>query len=308
VSKHLRRAYAALLAFTTAASGVSASASEIRRATVASAALGRDMPFTVYVPDGYETSGQRYPVLYLLHGAGGDENAWVERGDIQTHVDRLIAESAIPPTLVVMPGCRACWWIDGAKDRAEKAFWTELVPAVTERFRTVEARDGMLIAGLSAGGFGTIRFAMKYPDRIAAAAAFSPAIYSVTPPPNSSARTQPPFLGPDGQFNQNTWTTLNYPALIDHYFEQPSRVPFYLVSGDNDRFGIAFETALLFKRLSEKQSEATELRIVDGDHTWVVWASALDGALKYLYRFAARPQPATPSAPDSGDVVADRPR
>lgn len=235
MSKRLRRACVALLAFTIAAWGMPSSASELRRATVASAALGRDMRFIVYIPDGYETGAQRYPVLYLLHGAGGDENAWVERGDIQTHADKLIAEGTIPPTLIVMPGCRACWWIDGGKDRAETAFWSELVPAVAERFRTVEARDGMLVAGLSAGGYGIVRFAMKYPDRIAAAAAFSPAIYSVTPPANSSARSQPPFLGPDGQFNQIAWTTLNYPALIDHYFAQPSRVPFYLVGTSKNR-------------------------------------------------------------------------
>jgi len=136
VSKRLRRACVALLAFTIAAWGMPSSASELRRATVASAALGRDMRFIVYIPDGYETGAQRYPVLYLLHGAGGDENAWVERGDIQTHADKLIAEGTIPPTLIVMPGCRACWWIDGGKDRAETAFWSELVPAVAERFRT----------------------------------------------------------------------------------------------------------------------------------------------------------------------------
>jgi enterochelin esterase-like enzyme len=308
VLKQLRGVCAALLVCALAAWGASSSASEIRRATVPSVALGRDMRFTVYVPDGYETGGQRYPVLYLLHGAGGDENSWIERGSIQAHADRLIGENAIPPSLIVMPGCRACWWIDGAKDKAETAFWSELVPAVTERFRTIETRDGRLVAGLSAGGYGTVRFAMKYPDRIAAVAAFSPAIYAVTPPANSSARTQPPFIGPDGQFNQIAWTALNYPALIDHYFQQPSRVPFYLVSGDNDRFGIAFETALLFKSLFEKQPEAAELRIVDGDHNWAVWANALDGALTYLYRFAARPQPAAPSAPASGDIVSVHPR
>jgi enterochelin esterase-like enzyme len=266
------------------------SASEVHRETLASAALARDMPFNVYIPDGYQSGVERYPVLYLLHGAGGDENAWVERGNIQERADKLIASHAIPPTLIVMPGCRACWWIDGAKDKAETAFWSELVPTVAKRFRTIESRSGMLIAGLSAGGYGAIRFAMKYPDRIAAAAAFSPAVYAVTPPTASSARRQPPFLGADGQFNQAMWNALNYPRLIDAYFGQKFRVPFYLVSADGDRFGIAFETALLFKRLFDNQPDIVELRIVDGDHSWKVWANALDDAMKYLYRSAARPQ------------------
>jgi len=85
----------ALLAFTIAAWGMPSSASELRRATVASAALGRDMRFIVYIPDGYETGAQRYPVLYLLHGAGGDENAWVERGYKPTIL--TISQNSRPP-------------------------------------------------------------------------------------------------------------------------------------------------------------------------------------------------------------------
>lgn len=265
------------------------SAGELQHDKFASAVLARDMPFVAYVPDDYQSGRRHYPVLYLLHGAGGDENAWSERGDIKERVDMLIASGAIPPTLVVMPGCPGCWWVDGAKDKAETAFWSELVPTIAKRYRTIDTRAGRLIAGLSAGGYGAIRFGMKYPDRVAAVAALSPAVYTVTPPTISSARTQAPFLGADGHFRQDLWTKQNYPRLADYYFGQQFRVPFYLVSGDSDRFGIAFETALLFKRIFDKQPDAAELRIVDGDHSWLVWANAIDGALKYLYGFAARP-------------------
>ncbi len=286
----------------------SARAGELRHEALASAALGRDMPVVVYVPDGYQAGKQHYPVLYLLHGAGGDENAWVERGNIQERADQLIASGALPPMLIVMPGCRECWWIDGARDKAETAFWTELVPTIARRYRTIESRGGMLLAGLSAGGYGAVRFALKYPDRIAAVAAFSPAVYSVTPPTASSARTQAPFLRADGQFDQSKWTALNYPNLAERYFAQSFRVPFYLVAGDGDRFGLAFETALLFKRMFERQPDITELRIVDGDHSWAVWANATNDALKYLARFAARPQVASTTTPQSAPVVAARPR
>jgi enterochelin esterase-like enzyme len=299
----------ALIALILAALGgtVTADAGELRHEALASTALGREMHIAVYVPDGYQAGTQDYPVLYLLHGAGGDENAWVERGGIQQRADRLIAGGVVPPMLIVMPRCRECWWVDGAKDKAETAFWTELVPTIAKRYRTIESRGGMLLGGLSAGGYGAVRFAMKYPDRIAAVAAFSPAVYSVTPPTASSARTQPPFLMPDGQFDQGRWAALNYPNMADRYFGQSFRVPFYLVSGDGDRFGIAFETALLFKRLFDRQPDITELRIVDGDHSWAVWANATDDALKYLARFAARPQVARKPIPQSAPVVAARP-
>jgi S-formylglutathione hydrolase FrmB len=267
-------------------------AGELQHKSVASAALKRDMTYTVYVPDGYQSSDLHYPVLYLLHGAGGDENAWVEHAGIRERADRLIASGAIPPTLIVMPGCRSCWWIDGAKDQAETAFWSDLVPSVAAGYRTIETKAGLLVAGLSAGGYGSVRFAMKYPERIAAVAALSPAVYAVTPPVNSSARnkTLSPFLGRDGQFDQASWTAMNYPSLTDRYFGQRARVPFYLMSGDRDGFGIAFETALLFKLLFDKQPELAKLRIIDGDHSWPVWANALDEAMIYIYRHAARPE------------------
>src|SRR5262245_13710322 len=184
-------------------------ASEIRRETVPSRYLGHDLSFLVYVPDGYAEGDQSYPVLYLLHGFGDNEKAWVEKGSIQSKADRLIASGAIPPALIVMPGCSRCWWTDGPREKPETAFWAELGPTVSRLYRTVESGEGRVIAGLSAGGFGTVRFAMKYSDRFAAAAAFSPAIYSETPPAASNARVYSPFVGLDGQFNQAAWNEAN---------------------------------------------------------------------------------------------------
>jgi enterochelin esterase-like enzyme len=259
-------------------------ASELGRQAVASPALARDMPYTVYLPDGYDRSTQSYPVLYLLHGAGGDDRVWSDAGAIKERADRLIAAGTIPPAIIIMPACNACWWIDGAKDQAETAFWADLVPAIDQRFRTISSREGRFVAGISAGGYGAVRYALAYPEKIAAVAALSPAVYAQTPPSKSGARLQGAFLGPDGTFNQKSWTAHNYPALISTYSSQPLRVPFYLVSGDGDPLGIAFETALLFKTLREVQPDAVELRVVDGEHGWGVWGGAMDDALKYLFR------------------------
>ena len=281
-----------------------------------SIALGRDFPFSVYLPDGYERGDLRYPVLYLLHGAGGDETTWTKDGGIKETADRLIRDGAIPPAIIVMPGCRACWWVDGPSDKAETAFWSELVPAIQRRYRTIETRGGRLVAGLSAGGYGAVRFAMRYPDRISAVAALSPAVYAEVPPAISSARTQPPFLKADGSFDDAAWKAKNYPSLIDWYFGQKDKVAFYLASGDNDRFGIAFETVALFKRLYGHQPELSELRIVDGDHSWAIWSKSIDGAMRYLFTHAERPIPvlvaggvrSSPVAPHVPPQMAASPR
>jgi len=257
-----------------------------------SAALGRDFPFVIYLPNGYARNEQRYPVLYLLHGAGGDEMAWAKEGGIKATADRLMHGGEIPPSIIVMPGCRDCWWVDGAVDKAETAFWSDLVPAIERRYRTIEGREGRFVAGLSAGGYGAVRFAMKYPERIAGAAALSPAVYADTPPAISSARVQPPFLRPDGSFDDAAWKARNYTSLFDWYCRQKQRVAFFLVSGDNDRFGIAFETMTLFKRLYGHQPDLSELRIVDGDYNWAIWSKSIDMAMRYLFSHGVAKKPA----------------
>lgn len=271
-------------------------AGEIHSETVPSPALGHIMHYVIYLPDGYKSGQKNYPVLYLLHGAGGDERAWEDKGHIRDRADRLIANGKIPPAIIVMPGCPACWWVDGSKERAETAFWADLVPAIDMRYRTIDTRGGRLVAGLSAGGYGAVRYALHYPERLAAVAALSPAVYAESVPQFSAARAQPPFIGSDGKFSRAAWDRQNYPVLLEHYFAQPFRVPFYLVSGDHDKLGITFETALLYKRLFQRQPEQVEFRVVDGDHSWKVWEATIDSAMEYIFSFADRPRPAMRSA------------
>lgn len=263
---------------------VAAQASELQRSSTPSPNLKRDFPYLVYLPDGYDSGKQRYPVLYLLHGAGGDETDWDRQAHIKLTADALIAKGAIPPSIIVMPGCPTCWWVDGRQDKAETAFWNDLVPAIDQTYRTIARRDGRFIAGVSAGGFGAVRYGLRYPDRVGAVAALSPAVYSETPPADSAARRQPPFTMPDGRFSDTAWTAKNYPALLPAYFDGTQRVPMYLVSGDDDRLGIAFEAALLHKRLAARSPNQVELRIVDGEHTWKVWSSVLPEAMAYVFR------------------------
>lgn len=280
-----------------------ATAGELRREVVASAHYGRDINTVVFVPDGYDKSGLKYPVLYLLHGANADENAWATNGKIQEKANRLIASGRIPPAIIVMPGCPSSWWVDGSKDKAESAFWNDVVPAIAERYRTIEGRRGSVVSGLSMGGFGAVRYALKYPDRFAAVAALSPAIYAEGVPANSNARINHPFLDQDNKFSQKLWDEQNYPSLLPGYQKQPIRVPFYLVSGDGDAFGIAFETALLFKRLFNIQPNQTEFRVVDGDHSWKVWEAVIDDAMAFMFQYTDKPQPVHPRTANSHGVM-----
>ncbi len=102
-SGFLRRLTAAL-GLTIAAVAAPAHAREVFSDNAPSPALGRDVKFTVYLPDGYQPGGAiAYPVIYLLHGAGGDENEWRTKGGAVETIDGLIKRGLIRPSVVVMP-------------------------------------------------------------------------------------------------------------------------------------------------------------------------------------------------------------
>ena len=265
-------------------------AGEITRRSFDSARLGRPYRYNLYLPDGYAAARGRYPVLYLLHGAAEDENAWAQQGGVRQAADRLIAAGEIPPLVVVMPGHRFGWWIDGNHEPASTVLREELIPHVDANLRTIVGREGRLLCGLSAGGYGAVNLGLDHPRLFAAAAALSPAVYVPLPPETSGARRAPQFLR-GGVFDPGTWRRLNYPPRLERYAAGDLVVPFYLLSGDHDELGIARHTRILFERLRSHQPRSVELRIVDGGHDWTVWRAALPDALRYLCRFVERDPP-----------------
>ena len=142
--------------------------------TVRTPALATETRVRVLLPTGYaDARRRRYPVLYLLHGAGDDAGAWTRSGD----AEQLTAGK---PLIVVMPdGGRGGWYTNwyrggrGGPPAWETYHVDQLLRLVDRRFRTVAARRGRAIAGLSMGGFGALSYAARHPDRFAAAASFS---------------------------------------------------------------------------------------------------------------------------------------
>lgn len=260
-------------------------ASEIITREFNSEALGRAWAYEVYLPSGYESSRLSYPVLYLLHGNNGTRRHWVEHGNIQSTADALIESGEIPAAVIVMPDAGTSWFVD-LREKMETAVMRDLIPDVESNLRVLRSREGRLIGGLSMGGYGSLRFAMKYPEMFAAAALLSPAIYDPLPQIKSSARSVGVFGEP--QFDEKVWNELNYPALWPAYLAKNQPVPMYINSGDDDEFMIAAEVTELYSLLRAHQQPA-ELRIVDGAHTWAVWASTVGDAMKYIFRYSARP-------------------
>lgn len=270
-----------LLAVLGLAAASLAHAGEVFLETFKSEALGRDYKYTVYVPDDYAKGEQRYPILYLLHGAGGNEVEWLQKGGVRETMDALIARKLIRPMVVVMPGHTQAWWVDGAREKGETALVKEVMPHAEGKYRIDAVRANRLIAGLSAGGYGALNLVFKYPQQFAAAAILSPAIYDPVPPGHSSATRNHPFQK-DGKFDPATWQSLMYTQHIDRYKAGKVIVPLFINAGDHDTFGIALQAATLYERLRLHQPGQVELRIVDGDHEWAVWRDTLGEALQFM--------------------------
>lgn len=157
-----------------------------------SPSLGMNRRLTVYTPAGYGTDGKRYPVFYLLHGMGGDENAWSELGRAAQILDNLIAQGKAEPMIVVMtngnaaleaaPGESSLGYKQPTTQLAktmEGSFETsfpEIVKFVDKNYRTKANKKSRAIAGLSMGGYHSFHISKQYPDMFDYVGLFSAAI------------------------------------------------------------------------------------------------------------------------------------
>lgn len=259
----------------------SALASEVIDDSFMSKHLGREYKMHVYLPEGYKDERQsQFPVVYLLHGAGVDEKWWTGRGGAEVTLDALIARGQIRPSIVVMPGNGANWYVDSPGEKAESAILDELLPYIEAKYRASKERNSRIIGGLSMGGYGALNLALKNADKFCAAMLMSPAAYDPMPPEDSSARRVPTFMR-NGQFEPDLWKLHNWPVYLDAYRKNERKVSFWIMSGDHDNLGIALLSAQLYAKILPIQPKQVELRIVDGDHEAMVWRDALPDALRY---------------------------
>ncbi|MCC6190727.1 MAG: esterase family protein [Anaerolineales bacterium] len=141
----------------------------VRRLAAPSPRLGYDIDAQIYLPPCYASSGERYPVLYLIHGLGFTEDQWVRLGAPET-ADALIAAGEIAPLIIVMPRDR----IDTGLD---PAFVTDLVPYLDANYRTLADGPHRAIGGLSRGGGWAIHLGLRYPKVFGRVGGHSPAVF-----------------------------------------------------------------------------------------------------------------------------------
>ena len=270
-------------AFSIAASTQALADSQIIHDSTHSDSLGRSIPMYVYLPDGYQTAKEPYPVIYMLHGAESKEDSWVDRGGIKVTADNLIARKQLRPSVIVMPTTGPqTWYVDGNADKAETAILKDLLPFVEKKYNTRKDRAGRSVAGLSMGGYGALNLSLSYPELFCAAGIFSPAIYVPLPPQTSAARRAAQFVDKSGAFDESAWTKALYTSRIDDYKKKGTVVPMWIQSGDHDPLGIVVSAANLYWELNKTQKNAVEYRVVDGGHDWLVFRDSSVSGLPWM--------------------------
>src|SRR5713101_6427946 len=148
--------------------------------------------YCVYLPAGYDTAaktvGERYPVLYFLHGLGDNEQTLFNSGG-WTLLDDLKQRGKIGDFLIVAPEGRRSFYINSADGsvRYSDFFLREFIPHIEARYRVRPGREGRAISGISMGGYGAQRFAFAHPEMFSAVSAQSAALITETPQELSTA-------------------------------------------------------------------------------------------------------------------------
>ncbi len=268
---------------------LAAGSGEVRRVAVESAALGASVPATILLPPSYEgAAGRRYPVVYFLHDARGDEEV-LERKGVAA---RLLAEmeaGRLPELLVVAPRGNGAWFVDtfDGTSRYGEFLDRELVPWVDVRFRTLARREGRAAAGISMGGYGALRWSLRRPELFAVAGGLSAALQPMS---LRMLEEVPFFVRPSlSRAFGSAWGANDFRRndLYQLLLDDPglaARAPrFVLEAGTGDRYHLG-EMASFFDTFVRAAGGRSETVLEAGDHDWSYWRRAL---LPFAGRLAA---------------------
>jgi enterochelin esterase family protein len=252
----------------------------------ASSVLKATRRMHVYTPPGYEAGSQKYPVFYLLHGAGDTDDAWTSVGRAGFVFDNLIAAKQAVPMIVVMPaghqparpGAASAPAASGTPPPVPAApainsftleFVDDIMPYAERRYRVLTDRQNRAIAGLSMGGSQTLDIAFRHLAKFAYIGVFSSGA-ALGGGRGAAAGSTPAPPPPD-------WETVHLADLSDASLKKGTRL-LWLATGVDDRLIANTRTTVALLKKHGFQPEFAE---TPGAHTWLVWRD-------YLRQFAPR--------------------
>ncbi len=243
--------------------------------TFHSASLNRDMPYRVVMPASIP-AGVRFPAVYLLHGGSGNFRDWTNYTDVARFAERGL--------ILVVPDADDSWYTNSAKrphDRYEDYITQDLVADVETRFPAATGRASRAILGISMGGFGAVKVALRHPELYAFVGGLSSALDAPGRPFSVARigqyRHYRSIFGPvDSAIRRD-----NDPFVLASSAD-PAKMPyFFLTCGDTEGL---LATNGSFADLLEKRHFAHEFHVVRGGHNWNQWNAHLDDCFASLLK------------------------
>jgi enterochelin esterase-like enzyme len=257
--------------------------------TVNSSILGRPVKYSVYLPADYQGSQRTYPVVYLLHGYTDDHTGWVQFGEVNRYADKAIQDGLIPPMIIIMPNGDSSFYINSydGKEKYEDFFIKEFMPAIEKDYRIKAQKKYRGVAGLSMGGYGTLIYALKYPDLFAAAAPLSAAVFddaaATTMADNRWEATFGQLFGRGLKGKDRlsqAWNSNSILKIVESKSaDDLKKVRYWIDCGDDDfltRGNSLLHVALIDKGVPH------EYRVRDGAHNWTYWRTGIVDALAFI--------------------------
>lgn len=238
--------------------------------------LKQDCNYTVYLPASYDASNkeQKYPVIYLMHGVGGHQLNMIERFSTPDILNKLIGEGALPECIAVFIDGYNSFYYDGPGLKMETAIIKDLIPFIDKTYHTDATKAGRMIGGISMGGYGAARFALKYPEMFSAALLLSPAVWKNAKGNACSS------LHLFNNFDQATWDAEHPTAFLSSYAAANSPVNFYIIHGTADTTVPVADVELFVDKL-KKVAPVEYVPYQDGVHAWPTWKITCEEALRY---------------------------
>jgi S-formylglutathione hydrolase FrmB len=264
-----------------AAAHTALAAERVECGTMKSRYVPSAVGYCAMLPPSYDAQPNRkFPVLYFLHGLGGDQSFLVSSGGWQM-IEDMWEQKRLGEFVIITPQAGRSFYINSkdGKVRYEDFFVRDFVPRMEKKFRLTGTRSGRAIGGVSMGGYGALRFAFKYPQMFVSVAAHMPALKQTLPRGLGNAGFEQ-FFGPAfGQPADEAYWKANSPFV---YARKASLrgLKIYADCGDRDDYGFDSGTRQLDKLLTARHIPHT-IHIYPGQHDWQFVAQHLPESLEF---------------------------
>ena len=253
--------------------------------TLHSKLMAREMPYRVILPVNYNNSNEKtfYPVVYLLHGLTGHFDDWANKTKLADYAEKY-------NYIIVMPEGDNGWYSDSAtvpNDKYESYIVQELIPEVDKKFRTIADKKHRAVAGLSMGGYGSVKFGLKYAEMFSLVGSFSGALGAASlteKEVGTKGAVAESILGVFGKAMSETRQANDIFQMIKEI--SPDKIkglPFiYLDCGTED---FLYQNNRDFANLLQEKKVPHEFRELPGIHDWKFWDSQVQEFLELSEKF-----------------------